>query len=155
MRLDERLRDKDVLAGLLLGGFGALGLWLALDYRLGTAHRMGPGYFPVLLSIALIVFGAATTVRGLLVGEERVRGWTWRGLIGVLFAVVVFAFTLRPLGLAVATVLLIVLGALAGRESRLWEALALAVVMAALAVLIFVRGLGVPFRVWPAFLGIG
>jgi len=40
------LKDRDVMTGLvfiLIGGMFALG---AADYGMGSARRMGPGYFP-------------------------------------------------------------------------------------------------------------
>jgi putative tricarboxylic transport membrane protein len=58
-------RPKDLLAGALyVVGGGTTFLW-AQKYEIGTATRMGPGYFPALLGLALILFGIAATVKGL------------------------------------------------------------------------------------------
>ena len=46
----ELQNDKDFFAGLLLILVGAGGFLMALDYPLGTAMRMGPGYFPRVLA---------------------------------------------------------------------------------------------------------
>ena len=53
----ELKNNKDFLAGLLLLSFGCIGFYLALDYPFGSALRMGPGYFPRVLSGILIAFG--------------------------------------------------------------------------------------------------
>ena len=62
---DDLLNNKDFLAGLLLLAFGAVGFYMALDYPFGSALRMGPGYFPRVLSGILMAFGAFVLVRGM------------------------------------------------------------------------------------------
>jgi hypothetical protein len=139
----------DLLAGLLLAGFGGIGLWLGSGYALGTSARMGPGFFPLLVSGALFAFGLATSVVAIL-GDEPLEGnWALRPLVLVLAAVGIFALALRPLGLVVATMLLVATSALGGRGSRLVETVLLAIGLAGFAVLLFVKGLGVAVRVWP------
>jgi len=49
--------NKDVLSGALFICVGALGLWLGSDYAMGTAFRMGPGYFPRVLCGMLVATG--------------------------------------------------------------------------------------------------
>ena len=49
---------KDFWAGLLFIGLGILAITVGSRYNLGTAARMGPGYFPRILGILLIVIGA-------------------------------------------------------------------------------------------------
>lgn len=39
---------KDFWSGILFVTFGCAGLWFGRDYVVGTARRMGPGYFPLL-----------------------------------------------------------------------------------------------------------
>ena len=46
----ELSNNKDLLAGLLLTSFGVIGFYMALDYPFGSALRMGPSYFPRVLS---------------------------------------------------------------------------------------------------------
>ena len=50
---------KDFLAGLIFVAFGIAAIVLGSGYPLGTAARMGPGYFPRILGILLIVLGGA------------------------------------------------------------------------------------------------
>ncbi|MDD2867015.1 tripartite tricarboxylate transporter TctB family protein [Neomegalonema sp.] len=48
----------DLLAGLMFVAFGLIfGLTSWFDLDLGTARRMGPGYFPLLLSGVLLLLG--------------------------------------------------------------------------------------------------
>ena len=139
----------DFLAGLLLASFGSIGLWLGSSYSVGTAARMGPGFFPLLVSGALVAFGLATSIAALLADEPVEGGWALRPLVLVLAAIGIFALALRPLGLVVATMLLVATSALGGRGSRLVETVLLAIGVAGFAVLLFVHGLGVAVRVWP------
>ena len=53
---------KDFFAGLIFIGFGLVAVIIGSNYSLGTAARMGPGYFPRILGILLILLGAALSV---------------------------------------------------------------------------------------------
>ena len=46
----QRAGIKDILSGLIFVGFGAAFGYAASGYPLGTAFRMGPGYFPLVLA---------------------------------------------------------------------------------------------------------
>ena len=48
--------QKDFGAGVLYLAFGAVGFYIARDYGMGQASRMGPGYFPTVLSGLLMAF---------------------------------------------------------------------------------------------------
>ena len=112
------LARNDVLAGLLFMAVAAFGLWVSRDYPVGTALRMGTGYVPRLLCWVLLGLGALILVQGL---RAAVRGRcarsrpAWRAVIAVTAALVLFALSIERLGLVVAIVLLVGIGALATR----------------------------------------
>ena len=54
---------KDILAGLIFVGFGARLRLRRAGYELGTAFRMGPGYFPLVLAGLLAFLGVAIVAR--------------------------------------------------------------------------------------------
>ena len=64
---------KDFYAGLLFVGFGVAAIVIGSNYPLGTAARMGPGYFPRMLGILLIVLGAALSLAALRCRARRCR----------------------------------------------------------------------------------
>ena len=64
---------------------------------MGTAARMGPGYFPRALGWLLIILGAAQLVRGLRVPGEGIPRWFFKPLIIVLLSVVVFGLIIPVL----------------------------------------------------------
>ncbi|MBE0627623.1 MAG: tripartite tricarboxylate transporter TctB family protein [Burkholderiales bacterium] len=67
----------------------------------------------------------------------------------VLLAVVIFGYALKPLGLVLSTVLLVALSAIAGHDFRNKEIVILTVVLVLFGLLVFVKGLGLPFNLWP------
>ena len=54
---------RDILAGTLFIVIGALALLGARGYPVGSAMRMGPGYFPAVLGVLLILLGALLGLR--------------------------------------------------------------------------------------------
>jgi hypothetical protein len=140
---------KDFFAGLIFAAFGIAAIVLGSAYPLGTAARMGPGYFPRILGIMLIVLGAALSLRALRTTGSPLPGWKWRPVVVVLGSVVAFGLIVTHVGLVLATVGLIVASSAASREFRPKEALASGLVLAALAVGVFVIGLKIQLPIWP------
>ena len=65
----EFSKNKDFWAGLMLIGIGAAAMFIARDYRFGSAVRMGPGFFPTILGGILVAFGICIVAVGLRSGE--------------------------------------------------------------------------------------
>ena len=63
---------KDFWAGVLFASFGAAALVIAQSYPLGSAARMGPGYFPRMLGFLLL--GARVDPGPALVQAPRTGG---------------------------------------------------------------------------------
>ena len=64
---------KDFGAGILYIAFGAVGFYIARDYGFGQASRMGPGYFPSVLSGLLLAFGLVAVIRSFIKPGEPDR----------------------------------------------------------------------------------
>jgi len=73
-----------------------------------------------------------------------------RSLWVILFAVVIFGYMLKPLGLVLATGLLVFVSAWGGHEFRVKEVTILSVALAVFSVFAFIRGLGLPMNIWPS-----
>ena len=142
-------RPKDFYAGLLFVGFGVFAVIIARNYPLGTAARMGPGYFPRLLGILLIVLGAALSLTALRGHGPPLPGWKWRPVSIVLLSVVAFGLVLTHAGLVLSTIGLIVVASTASREFRLRESVISGILLAALSVGVFVIGLKLQLPIWP------
>ncbi len=140
---------KDFYSGLVFVFFGLLALVLSRSYPMGSAMHMGPGYFPKILGGLLVLLGLIIAIRGLLKMSEEIKAWAPLPLVMVLAAVVVFAYTLQPLGLVLATLALVVISCLGGSDFRIREIFVLYLLMAVLVVGIFIYGVGLPLKVWP------
>lgn len=143
---------RDFGAGLLFGAFGGAAIYLSGDYPLGTAARMGPGYFPRVLGILLLAFGAILVLRSLKLAGAPLAMRNWKPLVIVLGSVLVFGLAAPRLGLALSTMLLILISSTADREFRWKEAVVSSVVLAACTIAVFIWGLGLQLPVWPVLL---
>jgi hypothetical protein len=140
---------KDFWTGVMFVAFAAVALAASRNLTLGTALRMGPGYFPMLLGGLLGVIGLALMARALVLTGGPVARLRLGPLGVVVAAVVAFALLLPTLGLVVALVATIAITALASRESKPLEVAALAAGLALFSVLVFVYALRLPLPVWP------
>jgi hypothetical protein len=143
---------KDFFAGLLFVAFGVAAFAIGSNYPLGSAARMGPGYFPRMLGILLVVLGAIVALRALKLEGDRIRFGSLKPIVIVLGSVVLFGLLSPHLGLVLASVMLIVVSSAASPEFRWKEAFVSGVVLAAGAVLVFILGLGLQFSIWPPLL---
>ena len=179
------------------------GAKLVPGYQMGSAVRMGPAYFPVLLGGLLGLLGAIILVRAF---ASHMKGEAVRvhlpfnivdlaiglgvfvlllkygdllklsndyailaaALIVALLAVkfrqdakplvlimagcLAFAYTLKPLGLVGASLLLIFISAFGGHEFKWKEVTILFVALVIFSVLVFVKGLTLPFPVCPSII---
>jgi len=144
---------RDLVAGLLFVSIGIATVIGASDYPLGTTRNIGPGYYPILLGIALVLLGGAIALKAIKAGSGQPAddegGLAIRPLIMVIAAVVAFGLLVRPFGLAVAIVALIVISSFAGRDFSVVRVVLLCVGMSALAWLVFIWLLGLNLSMWP------
>jgi hypothetical protein len=143
--------NKDAWAGLLLIAVGAGAILVARDYPFGTTLRMGPGYFPVMLGALLILFGLAILAAGLRRGERIAGSWSLRALFVLPLSLILFGLLMQHAGFVPAMLVLIFGSAAAGSEFRFVEVLLFALALTALAVVVFVWGLGLPYPLLTAF----
>ena len=144
---------KDLGAGVIFIVIGLLFGVGAMQHELGTALRMGPGYFPLVLAGFLVALGLAIVMQGL--GHSTPGRLTvpWRGLVLILAAPVVFGLTVRGLGLAPALALVALISAFGSRRMSVLLAVALTVGLTVFCVLVFSLGLGLPLRLFGPWLG--
>lgn len=145
-----RIRSpKDFWAGLIFIAIGVGFILMALQYRMGDMHRMGPAMFPTLVGGLLAVLGAVITLRSFVFGGEPVPRFYARPLVVSLVAIVLFGLTLQWLGLIAAVAVLVLVGAYAASDVRPLENVILAAVMVLFSVAVFVWLLGLPLPLWP------
>lgn len=141
----------DVWSGLLLVLFGAGGVWLSLDLRLGSAISMGPGYFPLLIYSCIVVLGMIIAVRGFKTAQEPF-GWPlWRPLLVITCALLAFWLLVEPAGFVIASSVLMLIAIKAQRRLKWLHAIIFTVISVFFTTLLFVIALKLPFSLWPTF----
>src|SRR5258708_4074523 len=125
--------NQDSVAGLMFVAWGVFGLWLGREYPVGTSLRMGPGYMPAMLCWCMVVLGALIALKGAAIAGEPLTKWSFRPLVMIAGAFLIFAFLIETAGLPAATVGSMLFGAFGSSEFRLHEQVILAVAAAAVA----------------------
>jgi hypothetical protein len=143
---------KDFWAGILFLAFGVAAIWIARNYPIGTASRMGPGYFPRGLGALLIGMGFILSLRALKLSGTPITFGSMRPLLIVLGSVVLFGLLAPKLGIVVATLALIVASSIAAGEFRWKESVLSAILLAAFTVAAFGYGLKLQLPIWPRLL---
>jgi hypothetical protein len=141
---------KDFWAGLMFIAFGLFFLgWAVTHYQMGSAVRMGPAYFPTLLGGLLAFLGALVLIESLAMEGPPVPKFGFRPLLLVLGACIAYGYMMKPTGLVIATGALVFISALGGHEFKWREVALLYVLLVIFSVLVFVKGLTLPFPLWP------
>ena len=145
---------KNIGAGLI---FILIALFFGVDsltnLRLGTASDMGPGFFPLLVAVVLLLLGLAILGQAFAKVPSRLGTIPWRALPPILFAPVAFGLLVRPLGLGPALFLSLVISFAASRKAGWGLALGLSAGLAVFCLLVFVYGLGLPISALGSALG--
>lgn len=144
---------KDFWSGVIFVLFGAAAVLIGRDYSMGTAGRMGPAYFPTILGSLLAILGLVAILRSLLRPGEAIQRFAVKEIILVIVAVLLFGILVRGAGLMPAVILLVMLSAYASAKFKLAPTALLAVGLAVFAILVFVKGLGLPMPILGPWFG--
>jgi hypothetical protein len=139
---------QDVGAAVIFMAIGLAGLYFGSDLATGTAARMGPGYFPVILSWVILGIGVVVGFKGLTLEGPAIEPIRLRPILVIVSAILLFGYLIDKLGLAITAALLTVLAGYARRDVNLWETLLLAAGLALFCVGLFVYALSQPFPAW-------
>jgi hypothetical protein len=157
--------QKDFTSGVLFTLTGAAFAWSsATEFTVGSASQMGPGYFPLVLGLLLVMLGGfimffslvVETPDGGLIGDIA-----WRPLLCILGANLLFGvflgglpmFGLPSMGLVAAIYGLCGLALLADSASfTLKRWMVLASILAIGSYVVFIRLLNLNMPLWPDFI---
>src|SRR5690349_2598785 len=110
---------QDLGAGLVFVLIGVAGIYFGQDLAFGSSARMGPGYFPILLSYLIIALGLVLGIKGLATDGPPIPEISFRPLIAINLAILAFGLLIDHLGLAITAALLTVGAAYARRNVNL------------------------------------
>jgi putative tricarboxylic transport membrane protein len=169
--------SEDVGAGLFLIALAGVSLWQGAGLDFGSLRQIGPGLLPRVLSLAVGACGALLVVRSRFLGKaaapfpvstnmakpgmdsghevpgRRLARWAVRGPLCTLGAAVLFGLCVRPLGLAVAGPVAVLVSALASPETRWREVGVFAVLLTLFCIALFKWLLQLPIPLCPLWLG--
>ncbi|OZI70220.1 tripartite tricarboxylate transporter TctB family protein [Bordetella genomosp. 6] len=147
----RRVDYRDLIGGGLVTLAGAAAMYHSLTaFSVGTAARMGPGYFPALVGGLLMLCGIMILIPALMrAGPKPVV--EIRPLFWISLSVLAFALLVLPFGLVPAIIAQSVLAGISDCKLSWKNSLLLAGGLAVGATLIFKVGLGVilPAFAWP------
>lgn len=155
--------QKTFFSGIMFTCVGAAFALGANNYNVGSAARMGPGYFPLLVGCLLTVLGLvviASAFKINTVDGDPVGKIAWKPLGFIIGANLLFGILLAGLrsiglpamGLVLAIYALVIVACMAGAHFSMRLSLVLATVLAIGSYLTFIVGLKLQFQVWPTFI---
>ena len=155
--------QKDFFSGLVFMVMGGGFAWGATAYKVGEGARMGPGYFPLMLGVLLMILGAIVAFKAMVIETEdgeMIGKWMWRPVGYIVGANVAFgvllgglpSIKLPAMGMVLAIYALTLIGARAGSEFKLKEVLILATILVAGSYVVFILLLKLQIQVWPTFI---
>lgn len=146
------LRRQDVAAGLFFLALAGFALLIAQDLPAGRAARMGPGFYPRLVALAMGGVALALLARGVWFRSgTAVEGFVWRPIAAVAVPIAIFAGATPVLGLFATAIAATIATGLLSREFSPGEGALIGASLGAFASLVFVVALGLPMPVFPRF----
>lgn len=150
-----QIRNKrDFWSGVMFLTFGILFMIFSRQYQMGTAAKMGPGYFPMVLGGLMATLGFMVCLGSLSKSATKTElsKVGWREISLVLIGVIVFGLLLPKMGIIVALIALIFIGARASHEFSFRDTAIATVVLLLLSYVVFVKGLELQFPLLPFFM---
>jgi uncharacterized membrane protein len=146
--------QRDFGAGVMYIVIGLFFTFVAMQYQMGTAAKMGPGYFPFCLGILMTVLGLIVLVQSLRATAmiESIPKFNWRIIGQITGAVVLYGLLLPRMGFLIAVVVLVLVSASASKEFTWKGSLINAAFLVAFTYSVFVMGLKLQFPLLPVFL---
>lgn len=147
----DRMLTRDFLGGVMFAAFGIATTWISFSYDIGTATRMGPGYFPAMVGGLIVLLGTVLAIRAYILAtpEDRAVKLAFRPMVFILAAIGAFMMLVDTWGLVAAVAALILIARLSRFEGRYLELVATVVLLNAIAVAVFVFGLNMPLDLGP------
>lgn len=138
----------DFGAAIVFMLIGLAGIYFGKDLTFGSSARMGPGYFPTIISFLILALGVIVGLRAIVIAGPSIEPVQLRPLMFILASILVFGALIDRFGLAISTVALTLIAAYARRDVNLKETLALGAGLAIFSIVVFVYGLGQPLPAW-------
>jgi len=137
-----------VFAAVFVVAALATGIHAYKTMVIGTAAAMGPGFFPLVLSLVLGSLAIGVALAPAAEHAESLRFAPLKAIVVIIGAPVLFGLTVRSLGLVIAVAATIFICSLASRFATVRSAALLAVGFTLFCVLVFSFLLKLPIPLW-------
>jgi Tripartite tricarboxylate transporter TctB family len=145
--MDNSTRDPaDMVAGVIFVAFGLFFGLQSWGLEMGTTLKMGPGYFPLVLSVLLVGLGIGVLIGGMKTAGAPIGTLALRGMLFILPAPVFFGLTVRGMGFVPSIFLTTLIACFATTRMKPLQAFLLAAGVTVFSTVVFVWALGLPFR---------
>ena len=146
--------QRDFGAGIMCMIIGLFFTIVATNYPMGTAAKMGPGYFPFFLGILMTILGLIVAIKALsaTAAIEAIPKFNWKVIAQITGSVVLYGLLLPRLGFLIAVVVLVLVSASASKEFTWKGSLINAAFLVTFTYSVFVMGLKLQFPLLPVFL---
>ncbi|HTO32445.1 MAG TPA: tripartite tricarboxylate transporter TctB family protein [Pararhizobium sp.] len=136
----------NALCGALFIALGGFFIYQCMNLELGTAFKMGPGYFPLVLALILSLLGLVILVQSTRVEGEPLGPVAWRGMLFILPAPIFFGLTVRGLGFVPSLFFTALIACFASQRMKPLTAIILSIALTVFSVAVFSYALGLPFQ---------
>ena len=137
-------------SGLLFVIVGLVFSTWATYYKIGSASDIGPGYFPAMLGVILVILGILNLLKSIATGETKIpASIAWRPLILILLANILFGVLLPSMGLVVAIFALVIVSSYAMPDTQIKETILLATLLSVVGCIVFAWALSMPLPILP------
>jgi hypothetical protein len=140
------VNQRDLLAGLVFAALGVLGLLFGKDLEYGSLARMGPGYFPFVISVLLLCIGVYLGGSACWSGRAKISWGTPRPILSVLAGMVIFGLLIEKAGLSLAALFIVGLTYIGAWKFRFLEFVVLSFLLILASYLVFVKILAMPLK---------
>jgi len=140
---------QDYYGGLALVVLGTFAIVASSELPGQRSFAFGPGTAPRMFAGVLVLLGVAIAVVGVITAGPMIEKYKLRGPMYVIGGILLFAVTIRPMGLVPSTYAAFILSIMGSREMKWVESVIAAAVMTGFCVLLFVYLLNLPFQLWP------
>jgi len=143
------------MPGLFLIGFGIFALVLTNELPAGSSYADDVALFPRIVAVGIVLFGLILLMQDALryyrSGELDLGDrWVLRPLACLVAGALAFAVLMQPFGFVATAATSAFVGSFAAPFPAFWQRVAVAVVVSALAAIVFIVLLGLNFPLWPA-----
>jgi hypothetical protein len=137
---------KDLICGLVFVVIGLLFLVGGKELDIGTATRMGPGYFPLVLCGMLITIGLIIAAKSFGKPDVAFGSVPWRAILLILPSTIFFGFAVKNIGLMPGVFIVALASSFSSSKMTVPLALALSIGLSIFCYGVFVTGLGLPIQ---------